>query len=187
VRTATLANAILRDTLADWPETAVDLTRCFVCARTFSAGKGTGTNGRFCSRLCVEAHDSGYVHHHDGDGYQFPARGDGFLIDCRSCRRPFVSKGLRCCSEACERQMKEQATIAAVMAEVGAEPTGYVHRKCQQCGQNIPRYVGVGKARKETKKTARFCSKRCADKARRSALPAKAGSAPTILSEIPVE
>jgi hypothetical protein len=45
--------------------------------RTLSAGKGTGANGRFCSRLCVEAHDSGYVHRTDGNGYQYPARGEG--------------------------------------------------------------------------------------------------------------
>jgi hypothetical protein len=73
------------------------------------------------------------------------------------------------------------------MAEVGAEPTGYVHRKRQQCAGHIPRYVGTGKTRKETRKDARFCSKRCADKARRSAKPVKAVLAPTTLSEMPVK
>jgi hypothetical protein len=88
-------------------------------------------------------------------------------MDCRHCRRPFVSKGLRCCSDACERRLKEQAEIAETMASVEMEWTGYVYRKCEHCSGNISRYVGVGKARKETRKDARFCSKRCADKTRR--------------------
>jgi hypothetical protein len=69
VRTATIANAILRDTLADRSDTAVDLCRCLLCDRTFTVGNGVGINGRFCSRLCLEAFDTGYVHHESGAHY----------------------------------------------------------------------------------------------------------------------
>jgi hypothetical protein len=44
-----LADAIVRDLLAERPESTVDLCRCHLCARTFTAGKGVGTEGRFCS------------------------------------------------------------------------------------------------------------------------------------------
>jgi DNA-directed RNA polymerase subunit M/transcription elongation factor TFIIS len=91
---------------------------------------------------------------------------DGFLIDCRSCKKPFVSKGLRCCSPECERQYRERETIAATMAEVQAESTGYVHRKCEQCGGNIPRYTGTGLKRRETAKNTRFYSRLCGDRFR---------------------
>jgi hypothetical protein len=167
VRTSTIAAAILRDTFADRLDTTVDPCRCILCSRTFSEGKGHGLNGRFCSALCLEAYDNGYVHRENDNGYAFPVRGEGFVINCGSCNRPFVSKGSQFCDDTCNRQAREQASIAAVMAEVGAEPTGYVHRKCQHCGGNIPRYVGAGKSRK-ARADARFCSKRCADKARRS-------------------
>jgi hypothetical protein len=186
MRTSTLASIIARDSLADRPDTSFDLGRCFLCARSFTVGKGTGTNGRFCSHLCVEAYDGGYQHREPG-AYSHPARGDGFLIDCPGCRRPFVSKGLRCCSDACERHLKEQADIAETMASVEMESTGYVYRKCEHCAGNIPRYVGVGKARKETRKDARFCSKRCADKARRPSKADKATFAQKQALGMPVE
>jgi ribosomal protein L24E len=73
------------------------------------------------------------------------------------------------------------------MASVEMESTGYIYRKCQHCSGNIPRYVGVGKARKETRRDARFCSKRCADMARRSAKPAKGEMTASDLSEMPVD
>jgi RecA-family ATPase len=38
-------------------------------------------------------------------------RGDGFLINCKGCHRPFVSKGRRCCSTECERKFKEHKEI----------------------------------------------------------------------------
>jgi hypothetical protein len=77
----------------------------------------------------------------------------------------FVSKGLRCCSTECGRKFREREEIAATIAEVGAEPIGFAKRKCECCGGDIPRYTGVGKARKETRKDARYCSKKCAQKA----------------------
>jgi hypothetical protein len=89
-RIAILANAILRDRNAlDTP--AVDLGRCFVCARTFSAGKGVGLNGRFCSKLCLEAYDGGYVHRDAGAQYKLQVR------ECRGCRRLCLSHPLPSC------------------------------------------------------------------------------------------
>jgi hypothetical protein len=38
-------------------------------------------------------------------------------------------------------------------------------RKCQECGGHIPRWTGVGKARRQVRKDAKFCSPRCAQKA----------------------
>jgi hypothetical protein len=213
MRTQSLANILLRDALAERPEVHVDLNRCLLCSRTFTAGKGVGANGRFCSRLCIEAFDAGYAHRSDGSGPKdwavvVPAydgggavknpvgsrpyaramtpRGDGFLVECRHCKKQFVSRGLRCCSPECERQVKEDKKTVALLAEVQMESTGYVPRKCEHCDGAIPRYTGVGKARKETRKDARFCSKSCAEKARR--LPKTAGPLhpPIDHQEVPV-
>jgi predicted nucleic acid-binding Zn ribbon protein len=162
-RIAILANAILDRNALDTP--AVDLGRCFVCARTFSAGKGVGLNGRFCSKLCLEAYDGGYVHRDAGAQYKLQVRGDGSLIDCPGCKRPFISKGLRVCSDACEHRLKEQATIAAVMAEVGMEAGPKRSFTCQHCGKSFPRWRNG----KTVPKGTRFCSDSCGAKARRKA------------------
>jgi hypothetical protein len=174
-----LRDAIQRDILREDIDPP-DLSHCLLCRRSFL--HGTGPAGRFCHQLCVEAHDTGFICREgtstrSGGAYRhskpvallyaFPIRGDGFVIECRGCKKQFVSKGLRSCSAECERQSREQEAITATMAEVKAETTGFVHRKCEHCGGNIPRYVGVGKARKLTKKTTRFCSVKCANKARR--------------------
>jgi hypothetical protein len=59
-RTNRLAAAIERDLLRERPE-APDFAHCFLCNRTFSDGKGFGINGRFCSMLCLNAYDAGFV------------------------------------------------------------------------------------------------------------------------------
>jgi hypothetical protein len=189
VRVSTIAAAILRDRNAPDPAPTVDLNRCILCARTFTQGRGFGLNGRFCSRLCLEAYDTGYVHRDAGARYTCHARGDGFVVDCRQCRRPFVSKGLRCCSDACERRLKERADIAETMASVEMETTGYTYRKCAQCNGAIPRYTGTGRKRRETRQDARFCSRRCSDKARRPSMTMadKAIIARKHASEMPVD
>jgi hypothetical protein len=101
---------------------------------------------------------------------------DGFLIPCKHCKRPFVSKGLRCCSSSCERAYCESIEIEKITAEVGMESTDYVKRKCEHCGNPLPRYVGEGKKRKQS--TKRFCSSRCQQAAKKQAgiTPAKADS-----------
>jgi hypothetical protein len=129
----------------------------------FSEGKGTGANARFCSILCQNAFDAGYVHREPKPRYNLPPRGDGFLISCKGCRRPFVSKGLRCCSTECERQMREKAEIAATMAEVGMEPVAVERRKCEHCSITIPRWRNG----RQVPKGTRFCSRSCREKAGR--------------------
>jgi hypothetical protein len=136
-------------------------------------GRGTGPNKRFCHRLCVEAYDAGYVHrdgglygnHREpGNFYSLPVRGDGFLIECKGSRKPFVSKGLRCCGPDCERRYRERQEIAATMAEVGAELVGD-KRCCEQCGKALPRWLPGGRGAVPV--TRRFCSEKCQKRARR--------------------
>jgi hypothetical protein len=207
MRAQSIANILLKDALAERPEVHVDLNRCLVCSRTFTAGKGVGTNGRFCSRLCVDAFDAGYVHRSDGVGSKdwavvapafdkggavknlvgtrpyarnLPKSGDGFLVGCRHCKRQFVSKGLRCCSVECECQLDERRKIEATMAEVEMESTGYVPRQCEHCGATLPRYVGTGKNRKQSFK--RFCSPKCKQAAWKAA---KIAAASTYIADPP--
>jgi hypothetical protein len=148
---------------------------------------------RFCSILCRNAFDAGFTPyepdrprailnvplqkwrviagppgspgtHPYPDAKQMTVSGSGFLIDCLHCKRPFVSKGLRCCCPDHERKLREQEGIAATMAEVGAEPIREP-RKCEQCGASIPRWLPGGRG--AVPKTRRFCSPSCGKKARR--------------------
>jgi hypothetical protein len=90
--------------------------------------------------------------------------GDGFLIPCKHCKRPFVSKGLRCCCPDHERKYREGLEIAGIVKEVGGElPT---KRQCGCCGGTIPRWLPNGRA---VPKNRRFCSDRCAAKMKRAA------------------
>jgi hypothetical protein len=168
-----LADAIAADILRERPETP-DLDHCFLCKRAFTPGKGFGLNGRFCSPLCLDAYDAGYIHREPKPPYDFPVRGDGFLFNCRNCQKPFVSKGLRCCSTECERKYRDKEDIAKTLAEIGeAPPTA--KRQCEHCGNPLPRYVGTGKKRKQS--TKRFCSPRCQQAAKKAGIvPAKGSS-----------
>jgi hypothetical protein len=161
-----LRDAIERDFQRKDEPTAPDLDQCFLCGRTFSRERGHGINNRFCNDLCLDAYDTGYVHREPKPPLGFPVRGDGFLITCRSCKREFVSKGLRCCSPKCDAAYRESIEVAAITAEVGMESTGYVKRTCEHCGNPLPRYVGEGKKRKQSIK--RFCSTRCQQAAKRA-------------------
>jgi hypothetical protein len=90
---STLADAIERDRLKERPQTAQAPT-CFVCGRSYSIG-----DGRFCSLRCRDGFDAGLPPYEaQRERYSLPVRGDGSLIDCKGCRKPFVSKGLRCCA-----------------------------------------------------------------------------------------
>src|SRR6516165_5675024 len=111
-----LAGAIARDILAARPA-RVGALMCFACDRPYSQG-----DGRFCSERCRAAFDAGLPpYERAGASYGLTPRGDGFLIDCAGCRRPFASKGLRCCSIECERLHRERQEIAAIVHEVGGE------------------------------------------------------------------
>jgi hypothetical protein len=155
-----LADAIQREILKDRPS-AITSSTCFVCGRSYGQG-----DGRFCSTKCRTAFDNGFPSCEAVSSptpYGLQPRGDGFVIECKGCRRPFVSKGLRCCSAECDRQHRERKEIEAIVAEVGGELPE--KRKCEQCGGDIARYQGVGKARKEVRKDARYCSPRCRERA----------------------
>jgi hypothetical protein len=93
-----------------------------------------------------------------------PIMGDGFAIKCAGCRQIFSSKGLRCCSPICEQNLRHQEDRLATMAEVGIEPSE--KRRCEApgCGRDIPRWTGIGKARRAVRKDVRFCSDRCRQK-----------------------
>jgi hypothetical protein len=156
-----LADAIKRDILKDRPSAPASPT-CFTCGRSFGQG-----DSRFCSAKCRATFDDGFPSCEavsSPQPFDLPPRGDGFLITCKGCRREFVSRCLRCCSTECERQYRERQEIEAIVAEVGGELSA--KRKCQQCGGDIPRYQGVGKARKEVRRDARFCSPRCRERAK---------------------
>jgi hypothetical protein len=186
-----LADAIERDLLRERPATAEPQT-CFACGRSHSRGAmlagGSGPS-RFCSVRCRDAFDAGFPPHDPNQARNLmqvpltvwivvagppgtvgtrayardlPISGDGCIIPCRNCKRPFVSRGLRCCSPECERKYKEGLEIEATMREVGAEAGP--KRRCEFCGAVIPRWTKGGR---QVKKTARFCSDRCSQKAKR--------------------
>jgi hypothetical protein len=161
-----LRDAIERNLLRERPE-APDFAHCFMCGRTFTEEKGHGLNGRFCSTLCLDGYDAGLMPPQP-PRCSLPMRGDGFVITCKGCKCEFVSRGLRCCSAECDRQHRERQDIEATIAGMAMESTGYVKRKCQHCGGDIPRYQGIGKKRRETRKDARFCSPRCQQRAKAS-------------------
>jgi hypothetical protein len=97
--------------------------------------------------------------------YQGPMRPTkaGFLILCANCQKEFESKGLRCCSDECERRYREKEDNLAVMAKIGIKPA--VKRRCEGCGAVIPKW---SKGRRVSS-AKRFCSNSCAQKARRAA------------------
>jgi hypothetical protein len=137
---------------------------CFACGRSH-----LGREGKFCSARCrawVDAGEKPYAP--PVVKYSLPMTADGFLIKCAGCRQNFSSKGLRCCSPICEQNLRHQEDRLATMAEVGIEPS--VKRQCEApgCGRDIPRWTGIGKARREVRKDVRFCTPRCAKKAQRA-------------------
>jgi len=167
-----------RDLLRERPATPEAQT-CFACGRSYAKG-----DGRFCSVRCRDAFDNGNPAYGQaraqapstdwvviagppgtvGSRYasDLPTRGGGRLITCKGCQREFVSKGLRCCSPQCEKRYREHLEIEATMREVSAEAAP--KRRCEACGAAIPRWTKGGRA---VKKTVRFCSDNCWQKAKR--------------------
>jgi hypothetical protein len=139
---------------------------CFACDRSFINGYGP-----FCSENCRDAFDEGFpayqpvaVRYTWLDGRPMPISGDGFLIACRGCGKDFSSRGLRCCTPDCERKFLERQEVVAIMAEAGMERA--VKRKCEVCGADIPRYTGIGKARRLVSARRITCSPKCTKKHR---------------------
>lgn len=104
-----------------------------------------------------------------GGGTPILRRGaHGFYIHCAGCQKEFESRGLRCCSAACERRYRERQDNLAVMAEAGIEPAA--KRRCE-CGAVIPKWRNGRRVSSAT----RFCSPKCSRKARRAS---DSGNAP---------
>jgi hypothetical protein len=163
-RADTLARTIAADILAE--RRTVTFPGCFTCARTYSKGALAAHGSRetrFCSTLCRDGFDAGLPPYGErSPAYRLPQSGDGFRIECKGCRKPFVSRGLRCCSPECERGYGEQLDIKATMAEVGMEPMRE-KRKCEHCGGDIP----LWRKGKAVAKNVRFCGEPCRRQARR--------------------
>jgi hypothetical protein len=147
-------------------ESVPNIIPCFSCgANLVYKGRQGELNGRFCSMRCQDYFDA---------GNQPPASGrppilmkptrDGFKITCPSCQQDFESKGLRCCSDKCERRYRERQENEALMAEAGMEPA--IKRKCENptCTKTIPKW----RNRRAVSRSVRFCSPRCSKKAKRA-------------------
>ena len=179
-----LAEAIERDLLRERPA-AREPQACFVCGRSYSRGApkaDSSSESRFCSVRCRDAFDNGFPPYDRPAGHpkigdtpwvvvagpptpiarNLPIHGNGCSTTCANCQRVFVSKGLRCCSPECEKRYRERLEIGATMAEAGMEAAP--KRRCEACGAVIPRWT---KGRRQVKKTVRFCSAKCQQRARR--------------------
>ena len=159
---------------------------CHACGRTFTYQKPAGDDsGRLCSPRCRVAYDNGlptcdpahanksnprwYAGWTAPDGQSLgymphtPMRSGrvGFFIACAACGGKFESKGLRCCSTACERKHRDREATIATMVEVGSELPA--RRKCEApgCNRDVARYTGEGKKRRLTSRKVRYCSPRC--------------------------
>jgi hypothetical protein len=154
---ARLAEAIARDMLAE-RKPPQKFPSCFACGRSYCSGEG-----RFCSARCRAAFDVGGPVYEPIDVdrfYSLPKGRHGFLIDCPTCRMPFDSRGLRCCSIDCERGYRDKQKLEAELAD---DPFRAIKRKCDACRRDIPNWRNGRRVSKAT----RFCSDRCATAARR--------------------
>jgi hypothetical protein len=169
---------------------STEIIPCWVCGATFLyKGRRGDLNGRFCSFRCQTFFDDGnappdapadtligyrviagpggvetdfYATLFGRPPIAMKRSTDGFRIACAGCGKEFESRGLRCCSDACERQHRERQGNMAVMAEVGMEPAA-TKRKCafSGCGNTIPKWRDGRRVSKAT----RFCSPKCSRKA----------------------
>ena len=95
----------------------------------------------------------------------------GFLIPCAGCDKDFESKGLRCCSTACERTYRARQDTIAAMAEVEMDQPA--KRKCLHCDGAIPNWLNPGTPKaKKVPSSRKFCSANCQRRhAAKQALP----------------
>jgi hypothetical protein len=169
-----------------------NIVPCFSCNLTFTyKGPQGDISGGFCSVRCQAFFDAGNTPPNSPDdtliGLRVAAGGpgieassdfyaavfgrppvatkrsfDGFKIVCFGCGSEFESRGLRCCSDTCERRYRERQDNLAVMAQVGIEPT--LKRKCANpaCANTIPKWRNG----RQVSKSVRFCSPKCSRKAK---------------------
>jgi hypothetical protein len=152
-----LAAAIERDILGRNPRPIHQSQACFGCGRSYHRQN----HGRFCSGRCREAFDAGVPAYEPLDVtrfYSLPIGPKGFFVECAHCRKRFESKGLRCCSSECERELRRKQELEAKLAD---DPFRVVKRKCESCGGPIPNWRNGRRVSNGTK----FCSRRCQRKA----------------------
>jgi hypothetical protein len=151
MKQAAIAAVLRRDLLPEDKAPKIATVKCFMC------GLGMVYRGsRFCSQRCRDYYDDGAPGFAQDwlqpkINYGMRMGPHGFYIHCANCQKEFESKGLRCCSVSCERQLGER--------DVEAAP----RRRCAQCGVRIPTWR---KGRRVSKAT-RFCSSKCSKKAKR--------------------
>lgn len=139
-------------------------TKCMCCGTSYMYRPpiDAACSGRFCSQRCRESYDHGIVvcalstHYQFADGRPMRPADRGFVLECRFCRQPFASNGLRCCSHECERALKDRLDALEVAARIGH--TARPHRVCEGCGGRVSRHARANQ---------RFCSSRCQQKSAR--------------------
>jgi hypothetical protein len=134
---------------------------CHACGRSFISG-----DGAFCRTGCRDAYDNGFTAQPTRITYSLPPGRHGFMVACPACRKTFDSTGLRCCSPACERELKRKAELAAELdaSPVDREPL-YQPRPCEHCAAALPRYTLRNGKRTATPLSKRFCGPKCARQA----------------------
>jgi hypothetical protein len=159
-RAERLARALVRDWEAQRTQRAPSPS-CLMCGRGYAA-RGT----RFCSQRCREVYDNGrpvYTPLDLDKFFTFPRSGSAFRVECGHCRRPFASRGLRCCSPDCERALcQRQARDRELAGNAFRSP----RPPCETCGAPLPKWR---KGRRLSSVT-RFCSARCRKRAQNSRL-----------------
>ena len=169
-RTQRLAEAILAD--CQHEKQKHNIIPCWACGFTFVyRGRRNDLNGNFCSRRCQDWHDAenGPVSHELVyrwcNSKPMPKGPKGFYIDCAHCQKEFESLGLRCCSVECERGYCEREENLAVMAEVDIKPAAKRRCEAPRCNNTIPKWRNG----RQVSKSARFCSRKCQQRAKRAA------------------
>jgi hypothetical protein len=158
--------------------TDIEPLTCFACSRTYLTTPAH--NPRFCSTNCVDQHDAGFTpRNQDHPVY------DGVMLNCPGCNRPFRSRGLRSCSDKCDREYLRRIAADTELAEIRATTGVSLPKRgkpCQgpDCTKTLPPWNAKGR-----KNTARFCSGKCA---RNAAKAREAGNPPDVagsMQEVP--
>lgn len=133
---------------------------CFMCGRRLLY-----RGSRFCCDRCRDFYDAGNdpgslrtkITYTRRDGTPMQPGAEGFLMSCAHCRKEFESRGLRCCSPACETAYREQQDNLATLAAAGIEPA--TKRKCEN--ENCDALIPTWRKGRRVLSTARFCSAKC--------------------------
>jgi hypothetical protein len=176
MKTAALAAVIERDLLRDNTPPSHNIIACWSCGYTFIyKGRSEELNGNFCSMRCQEWYDAGNPRHCDINKIVYRDRNGvvamkpgrhGFHIRCPGCNKEFESKGLLCCSADCERRYRERQENLAIMAKAGIEPA----RKRQCTNPDCKALIPTWRKGRLVSSSTRFCSPKCAQRARRAGL-----------------